>query len=102
MSVSADAGGSRSTGNVDGGVRFKVMETEDTAAIYHSLEKEIIAPGMKVVNLERGYTSVAVGFVRKAVGEDTIKLRTVKEYDPNHEDNLRGQGLNRQGRGAGV
>lgn len=55
-----------------------------TATIYYSLKGETIAPGLKIVNLEKGHTAVAAEFIHEAVGGDLIELRTVKEYDPDH------------------
>ena len=39
-----------------------------------------IAPGMKIVNLEKGHSAVAAEFIQQAVGGDLIELETVKTY----------------------
>lgn len=54
------------------------------ATIYYSLKGETIAPGFKIVNLEKGHTQAAAEFVHAAVGGDLIGLETVKEYCPDH------------------
>lgn len=54
------------------------------AVVYYSLKGETIAPGMKIVNLEKGHTAVAAEFIQKAVGGDLIELETVKAYTNDH------------------
>ena len=54
------------------------------AVIYYSLKGETIAPGMKIVNLEKGHTAVAAEFVQKAVGGELIELDTIKTYLKDH------------------
>ena len=51
---------------------------------FYSLKGETIAPGMKIVNLEKGHTAVAAEFVQKAVGGDIFALETVKTYLEDH------------------
>ena len=51
---------------------------------YYSLKGETIAPGMKIVNLEKGHTAVAAEYIGKAVGGDLFELETVKTYNPDH------------------
>lgn len=38
------------------------------AVAYYSLKGETIAPGMKIVNLEKGHTAAAAEFIGQAVG----------------------------------
>lgn len=52
--------------------------------VFYSLKGETIAPGMKIVNLEKGHTAVAAEFVRKAVGGDIFELETIKTYIEDH------------------
>lgn len=52
--------------------------------IYYSLKGETIAPGMKIVNLEKGHTAVAAEFIRKAVGGDLFEIETAKTYIKDH------------------
>ena len=52
--------------------------------VFYSLKGETIAPGMKIVNLEKGHTAVAAEFVQKAVGGDLFELETVKTYIEDH------------------
>ena len=52
--------------------------------VFYSLKGETIAPGMKIVNLEKGYTASAAEFVQKAVGGDLFEIETVKTYIKDH------------------
>ena len=52
--------------------------------VFYSLKGETIAPGMKIVNLEKGHTAVAAEFIKKAVGGDIFELETVKTYMEDH------------------
>lgn len=52
--------------------------------VFYSLKGETIAPGMKIVNLEKGHTAVAAEFIQKAVGGDLLELETVKTYIEDH------------------
>lgn len=52
--------------------------------VFYSLKGETIAPGMKIVNLEKGHTAVAAEFIQKAVGGDLCELETVKTYIEDH------------------
>lgn len=54
------------------------------AVVYYSLKGETIAPGMKIVNLEKGHTAAAAEFIGQAVGGDLMELETVKTYNPDH------------------
>ena len=51
---------------------------------YFSLKGETIAPGMKIVNLEKGNTAVTAEFIQKAVGGDLFEIETVKTYIKDH------------------
>ena len=44
------------------------------------MKGETIAPGMKIVNLKRGHTAVAVEATHEAVGGDSFEIETVKTY----------------------
>ena len=52
--------------------------------VFYSLKGETIAPGMKIVNLEKGHTAAAAEFVQKAVGGDLFEIETVKTYIKDH------------------
>lgn len=52
--------------------------------IYFSMKGETIAPGMKIVNLEKGNTAVAAEYIRKAVGGELFEIKTVKTYIKDH------------------
>ena len=52
--------------------------------VYFSLKGETIAPGMKVVNLEKGHTAQAAEYIQQAVGGDLFEVKTVKEYIKDH------------------
>ena len=52
--------------------------------VFYSLSGETIAPGMKIVNLEKGYTHQAAEFIQKAVGGDLFEIKTVKTYLEDH------------------
>ena len=52
--------------------------------VYFSMKGETIAPGMKIVNLEKGHTAVVAETVHSAVGGDLFEIETVKTYNPDH------------------
>ena len=52
--------------------------------VFYSLKGETIAPGMKIVNLEKGHTAAAAEFIQKAVGGDLFEIETVKTYMEDH------------------
>lgn len=52
--------------------------------LYYSLSGETIAPGMTIVNLEKGHTAAAAEFIQQAVGGDLFEIETVKTYNPDH------------------
>lgn len=52
--------------------------------VFYSLKGETIAPGMKIVNLEKGHTAAAAEFIQKAAGGDLFELETVKTYIRDH------------------
>lgn len=54
------------------------------AIVFYSLKGQTIAPGMKVVNLEKGHTAAAAEFIQKAVGGDMFELETIKTYTEDH------------------
>lgn len=51
---------------------------------FFSMKGETIAPGMKIVNLEKGHTAVAAETIQSAVGGDLFEMETVKNYNPDH------------------
>lgn len=51
---------------------------------FFSMKGETIAPGMKIVNLEKGHTAVAAETIQSAVGGDLFEMETVKTYNPVH------------------
>ena len=52
--------------------------------VFYSLKGETIAPGMKIVNLEKGHTASAAEFIQKSVGGDLFEIETVKTYMEDH------------------
>ena len=52
--------------------------------VYFSLKGETIAPGMKIVNLEKGHTAVAAEAIQRAAGGDIFEIETVKTYIADH------------------
>ena len=52
--------------------------------VFYSLKGETIAPGMKIVNLEKGHTATAAEFVQKAVGGGLFEIETIKTYIKDH------------------
>ena len=52
--------------------------------VFYSLKGETIAPGMQIVNLEKGHTAAAAEFIQKAVGGDLFEIETVKTYLEDH------------------
>lgn len=51
---------------------------------FFSMKGETIAPGMKIVNLEKGHTAVVAETIQSAVGGDLFEMETVKTYNPDH------------------
>lgn len=52
--------------------------------VFLSMKGETIAPGMKIINLEKGYTNIAAEFIQEAVGGDLFEIVPVRSYDPDH------------------
>lgn len=52
--------------------------------VFFSMKGETITPDMKIVNLEKGHTSVAAEFINEAVGGDLFEIETVKTYLEDH------------------
>ena len=52
--------------------------------VFFSMKGETIAPGMKVVDLEKGHTNVAAEYIQQAVGGDLFEIETVKTYIADH------------------
>ena len=52
--------------------------------VYFSLKCETIAPGMKIVNLEKGHTAVVAEAIQRAIGGDLFEIETVKTYIADH------------------
>lgn len=51
---------------------------------YFSMKGETIAPGMKIVNVDKGNTAYVAEFIHDAVGGDIYEIQTVKTYNPDH------------------
>jgi len=56
---------------------------------YFSMKGETIAPGLKVVNLEKGHTAASAEAVQEAVGGDLFEMETVKTYRKDHFEMIR-------------
>lgn len=52
--------------------------------VFFSMKGETIAPGMKIVNLDKGNTAWAAGYVHNAAGGDLFELETEKTYTKDH------------------
>ena len=52
--------------------------------VFFSLKGETIAPGMKIVNLEKGHTAVVAEAIHRAIGGDLFEIETVKTYIADH------------------
>ncbi len=52
--------------------------------VFFSMKGETIAPGMKIVNLEKGHTAVVAETIQSAVGGDLFEIETVKTYEKDH------------------
>lgn len=51
---------------------------------YFSLKGQTIAPGMKIVNVDKGNTAYVAEFINQAIGGDIFEIQTVKTYNPDH------------------
>lgn len=60
-----------------------------TAVVYYSLPGETVAPGRKIVNLEKGHTAAAAETIARAVGADLYGLETVESYAADHMQMVR-------------
>lgn len=56
----------------------------EIAIVYFSMKGETIAPGMKIVNLEKGHTAAAAEYIQEATGGKLFELETVKTYVADH------------------
>lgn len=52
--------------------------------VFFSMKGETIAPGMKLVHLEKGHTAQAAEFIQQAVGGELFEIETVKTYQADH------------------
>lgn len=52
--------------------------------VFFSMKGETIAPGMKIVNLDKGHTAVGAEIIQSAIGGDLFEIETVKTYIPDH------------------
>ncbi|MBQ7992328.1 MAG: NAD(P)H-dependent oxidoreductase [Solobacterium sp.] len=52
--------------------------------VFLSMKGETIAPGMKIVNLEKGYTNIAAEYIHEVTGGDLFEIRPVREYNHDH------------------
>ena len=52
--------------------------------VFLSMKGENIAPGMKIVNLEKGYTNCAAEFIQQVTGGDLFEIEPVRVYNPDH------------------
>ena len=49
-----------------------------------SMKGQTIAPGIKIVDLEKGHSAVVAETIQAAVGGDLFEMETVKTYNPDH------------------
>ena len=52
--------------------------------VFLSMKGETIAPGMKIVNLEKGYTNTAAEYIQQVCGGDLFEIVPVRTYNPVH------------------
>lgn len=52
--------------------------------IFFSMKGENIAPGMKIVNLKKGYTNCAAELIQQVTGGDLFEIKPVRVYNPDH------------------
>jgi len=52
--------------------------------VFFSLKGETIAPGMKIVKLEKGHAAEGAEFIQQAAGGDLFEIETVKTYMEDH------------------
>lgn len=52
--------------------------------LFFSMKGETIAPGMKIVNLEKGNTNVFAEYIQQAIGGDLFEIETTKQYSKDH------------------
>ena len=55
-----------------------------TLIAFFSMKGQTIAPGMKIVDLEKGHSAVVAETIQAAVGGDLFEMETVKTYNPDH------------------
>ncbi len=55
-----------------------------TLIVFFSMKGQTIAPGMKIVDLEKGHTDVVAETIQSAIGGDLFEMETVKAYNPDH------------------
>ena len=55
-----------------------------TLTVFLSMKGETIAPGMKIVNLEKGYTNIAAEYIQAVTGSDLFEIVPVREYSKDH------------------
>ncbi len=55
-----------------------------TLIAYFSMKGQTIAPGMKIVDLEKGHTAVVAETIQSAIGGDLFEMETIKTYNPDH------------------
>jgi len=52
--------------------------------VFFSMKGETIAPGMKIVNQDKGNTAWVAEYIQQAVGGELFEIQTVKEYIKDH------------------
>lgn len=52
--------------------------------VFLSMKGETIAPGMQIINLEKGYTNIAAEYIYGVCGGDLFEIEPVRQYDPDH------------------
>lgn len=55
-----------------------------TLTAFLSMKGETINPGMKIVNLEKGYTNIAAEYIQAVCGGDLYEIVPVRQYNPDH------------------
>ena len=55
-----------------------------TAVVFLSMKGETIAPGMKIVNLEKGYTNIMAEYIEEVLHNDLVEIVPERIYSTDH------------------
>lgn len=52
--------------------------------VFLSMKGETIGPGMRIVNLDKGYTNIAAEYIQEVTGGDLFEIQPVRQYSADH------------------